>query len=234
MGFKEIILHNAEVLELIRASEKCLDVMNYTEHGLRHAMYVARVTEKILKRLNYGDETAELGFVAGFMHDTGNSINRNHHGLLSATLAYGILKELGMPFRDINTITAAIGNHEEETGTPVNPVSAALIIADKSDAHRTRVTQNYDPKDIHDRVNHAIKKNAVYINPEKKTISSRIYMNSTSSVMEYFEIYLPRIVMSEKAAKLLECIFKLYINDVLINSPKDVKNMVVDDAEELT
>jgi hypothetical protein len=133
---------------------------------------------------------------------------------------------MGMPLRDVNVITAAIGNHEEETGTPINPVSAALIIADKSDAHRTRVTQKYDPNEIHDRVNHAIKKNIVYINSEKKTISSRIYMDNSSSVMEYFEIYLSRIAMSEKAAKLLGCTFKLFINDVLINSPKEIKNAV--------
>ncbi|MDR1906402.1 MAG: HD domain-containing protein [Clostridiales bacterium] len=224
MDFKEAVKQNQEITELINASEKCLDVMNYTEHGLRHAMYVASVTEKILKKLGYGDKMSELGFIAGYMHDTGNSMNRNCHGHISAVLAYNILKEMGMPFKDINVVTAAIGNHEEETGTPVNPVSAALIIADKSDAHRTRVTQKYDPNEIHDRVNHAIKKNVVYINPEKKTISGRIYMNSTSSVMEYFAIYLSRISMSEKAAKLLECTFKLYINDVLINSPKEIKS----------
>jgi metal-dependent HD superfamily phosphatase/phosphodiesterase len=185
-------------------------------------MYDARVTEKILKKLGYDDSTAELGFIAGYMHDTGNSVNRNFHGHVSAVYAYNILKDLGMPFKYINIVTAAIGNHEEETGTPVNPVSAALIIADKSDAHRTRVTQNYDPNEIHDRVNHAIKKNVVYINPEKRAISGRIYMNDTSSVMEYFEIYLSRISMSEHAAKLLGCVFKLYINDVLINSPKEI------------
>jgi HD superfamily phosphodiesterase len=222
MSFKDLVKNSEEISELISASEKCLDVMNYTEHGLRHAMYVARVTEKILKKLGYDDLTAELGFIAGYMHDAGNSVNRNFHGHVSAVYAYNLLKGFGMPFKDINVVTAAIGNHEEETGTPVNPVSAALIIADKSDAHRTRVTQNYDPNEIHDRVNHAIKKNAVYINPEKRTISSRIYMNSTSSVMEYFEIYLSRITMSEHAAKLLGCAFKLYINDVLINSPKEI------------
>jgi HD superfamily phosphodiesterase len=227
MSFKDLVKNNEEVSELISASEKCLDVMNYTEHGLRHAMYVARVTEKILKKLGYDDPTAELGFIAGYMHDVGNSVNRNLHGHVSALYAYNILKSLGMPFKDINVVAAAIGNHEEETGTPVNPVSAALIIADKSDAHRTRVNQNYDPNEIHDRVNHAIKKNVVYINPEKRAISSRIYMNSTSSVMEYFEIYLSRIRMSERAASLLGCVFKLYINDVLINSPKEINKTVV-------
>ncbi|MDR3262813.1 MAG: HD domain-containing protein [Clostridiales bacterium] len=235
MNFKEAVKKNAEITELINASEKCLDVMNYTEHGLRHAMYVARVTEMILRKLGYDDETVELGFIAGYMHDTGNSVNRNYHGHISAVFAYEILKEMKMSFKNINIITAAIGNHEEETGTPVNPVSAALIIADKSDAHRTRVTQKYDPNEIHDRVNHAIKKNLVYINSEKRTISSRIYMNSTSSVMEYFEIYLSRISMSEKAAKLLDCTFKLYINDVLINSPKDIKGpMTIADNNEQT
>ncbi|MDR1940249.1 MAG: HD domain-containing protein [Clostridiales bacterium] len=226
MGFKELVKNNEEILELINASERCLDMMNYTEHGLRHAMYVASVTEKILKKLGYDNDEAELGFIAGYMHDTGNSINRNYHGHVSAMFAYRILKDLGMPYKDINTVTAAIGNHEEETGTPINAVSAALIIADKSDAHRTRVTQKYDPNEIHDRVNHAIKKNVVYINPEKRAISSRIYMNATSSVMEYFEIYLSRISMSEKAAKLLDCTFKLFINDVLINSPKEIKRIV--------
>ena len=223
MGFKDTVKKNQEISELIAASGRSLEAMRYNEHGFRHALYVGNTTERILKKLGYSIEVCELGFIAGYMHDTGNSINRVNHGHMSAMFAYDILKSLGMPFRDINTVTAAIGNHEEQTGVPINEVGAALIIADKSDAHKTRVSRPYNAMEIHSRVNLAIKKNVVDVLPDKRTISSKIYMaSSISSVMEYFEIYLSRITMSEKAAKLLGCVFKLYINNVLINSPKEV------------
>jgi len=223
MDYKELVKNCAELSELIEASGKCLEVMSYTEHGYRHAGFVAGTTERILKSLGYDEKTCVLGFVAGYLHDIGNTVNRYTHGITGACLVYPILKGLDFEFADINTIIAAIGNHEEEIGTPVNPVSAALIIADKSDAHRTRVhMESYDPNDIHDRVNFSIKRNIISVNSKRKIISSRFYMNNSSSVMEYFEIYLSRIAMSEKAARMLNCSFRLYINDVLINSPKAI------------
>ena len=213
------IRENPMVQSLIKATDRSLDVMNYTEHGERHASYVSAVTGKILRELGYDDRTVELGLIAGYLHDIGNSINRKYHGITGATLAYSILKDMGMPNEEITLIIGAIGNHEEEIGTPVNPVSAALIIADKSDAHKTRVHKGkFDPDDIHDRVNYSIIKNKIEIDSENKQILSKIYMDGLSSVMEYFQIYLSRIVISEKAAKFLGTSFRLYINDVLINT----------------
>ena len=219
----ETVKKNEMVNSLINATDRCLDVMNYTEHGKRHAGYVSNVTGKILKELGYSERTAELGYIAGYLHDIGNCVNRKYHGITGANLAFNILSSMGMQSDEICIVIGAIGNHEEEIGVPVNPVSAALIIADKSDAHRTRVHKSsFDPNDIHDRVNYSIKKNIVEVDAEKKLISSLIYMNNTSSVMEYFEIYLSRISISEKAAQFLGTNFRLYINDVLINSIKEI------------
>lgn len=213
------VRENPLVQSLIKATDNCLSVMKYTEHGERHAGYVSSVTGKILKELGYDDRTIELGYIAGYLHDIGNSVNRKYHGITGANLAYSILKDMGMPNEEVITIIGAIGNHEEEIGVPVNPVSAALIIADKSDAHRTRVHKGkFNKDDIHDRVNYAIKKNIIEVDNKNKLISSKIYMNDSSSVMEYFEIYLSRIVISEKAANFLGTQFRLYINDVLINN----------------
>lgn len=217
----EEVKNNKEVKALIKTSCDCLEAMNYTEHGIRHAGYVSSTAQRILKLLGYNERLQELAKIAGYIHDVGNAVNRKNHGVTGALLMYPILKEMGMPLADVNIITAAVGNHEEEIGTVISEVSAALIIADKSDAHRTRVrNRNFDKDDIHDRVNYAIKKNIVYVDKKAKVISSKFYMNTGSSVMEYFQIYLSRIVMSEHAAKFLGCQFRLYINDTLINSPR--------------
>ena len=220
------VRNNPLVRSLIKATDNCLSVMKYTEHGERHASYVSGVTGKILKELGYDSRTVELGYIAGYLHDIGNSVNRKYHGITGANLSYSILKDMGMDNEEIITIIGAIGNHEEEIGVPVNPVSAALIIADKSDAHRTRVHKGkFNKDDIHDRVNYAIKKNIIEVDSKNKLILSKIYMNDSSSVMEYFEIYLSRIIISEKAAEFLGTSFRLYINDVLIN------NLTLEDIE---
>lgn len=214
----EQIKENPEIIALINSSCECLRRMNYTEHGLRHASYVSMMTGYILEELGYDKNTIELGKIAGYIHDVGNSVNRHNHGITGAMIVYPILKDMKMPFDDINTITASIGNHEEEIGIPINAVSAALIIADKSDAHRTRVRRgDYDPKDIHDRVNYAINRNKIIINKDNMTISYKLWMEETASVMDYFNIYLSRILMCEQAATVLGCKYILYINDVLIN-----------------
>lgn len=215
----ETVKKNSEFQALIDGANVSLEVLGYTEHGLRHVGYVSKTTANILRLLGYDDRTVELGEIAGWIHDIGNSINRHHHGLTGATLAYPILQRMGMPPSEIATIISAVGNHEEETGTPVNPVSAALIIADKSDAHRTRVRKDaYNPDDIHDRVNYSIKKNYVVVDKVKRIIKLVIYMDDTSSPMEYFRIYMSRMILSEQAAKLLGCIFQLVINDMIINN----------------
>lgn len=213
------IKKNEEIMLLIEASCKSLNAMNYTEHGLRHASIVSSIAYDILKKLGFDERTQELAHIAGFIHDVGNMINRKNHGIISATLLYPILKDMGMPIAEVTAICSAIGNHEEEIGTIVNPICAALVIADKADAHRTRVRRdNYDLNDIHDRVNYSIIKNIVEVDAENKKIKSKYYMNDLSSIFEYFEIYLNRIIFSEKAAEFLGCYFDIYINDIHINS----------------
>lgn len=212
---------NEEILKLIDNSCKVLRAMDYTEHGLRHANYVSKTAYNIMTNLNFPPRLCDLTRIAGFVHDVGNCINRYNHGITSATIMYPILVKMGMEIDEACMIVAAIGNHEEEIGHIVNEVSAALVIADKSDAHKTRVRPDgYDKNDIHDRVNYSIKRNTVEADVLNHEINSRIYMDETSSVMEYFQIYLSRIQMSERAAEYLGCTFKLYVNDNLINSPK--------------
>ena len=217
------IKNDPEIKQLIEASGGVLRAMSYTEHGLRHATYVSNTAGKILSELGYSEHEVEIAMVAGFLHDVGNVVNRKNHGMTSAILIYGILSRLGFDYKDVTDVVTAVGNHEEQIGEIVSTATAALVIADKSDAHRTRVTrQTYDPKDIHDRVNFSIKKSFVTVDKDRAVISSNIYMNNSSSVMEYLKIYIDRIVMSEKAARYLGCEFRLYINDVLINSPKEM------------
>lgn len=224
----EKIKNNKEIIELINTSCDCLEALSYTEHGLRHANVVSYLSGKILQDLEYSAREVELAKIAGYVHDVGNAVNRKNHGISGALLIYPILNKMGMPYQDINIIVSAIGNHEEEIGTSVNNVSAAVVIADKSDAHRTRVKKGqYDPEDIHDRVNYSIKKNYLEIDPKTRTISSKFYMTDDSSVMEFFQIYLSRIDMSEKAAKFLNCTYKLYINNVRINSPKKLSASMI-------
>lgn len=212
------VKENAEFKSLIEASNNCLKALGYTEHGLRHVGYVSKTTANILSTLGYDSRTVELGAIAGWIHDIGNAINRKHHGLTGSVLAYDILIRMGMLPEETAIIIAAIGNHEEETGTPVNAVAAALILADKSDAHRSRVRrETADVRDIHDRVNLSIKKNYLAIDKTKRIIRLVIQMDNTSATMEYLQIYLSRMVLSEKAAAYLGYWFELVINGNVIN-----------------
>ncbi len=220
----ENVKSNGEFRRLISGANENLEKMGYTEHGLRHVGYVSKTTANILRELGYDERTVELGEITGWIHDIGNAINRFSHGLTGATLAFQILSRMKMDVDEIATVIAAIGNHEEQNGIPVNPVSAALIIADKSDAHRSRVRKkSFDSADIHDRVNMAIKKNFLAVDANKRIIRLMIFMDPLSSTMEYLQIYLTRIVLCEKAADFLGCSFELVINGSLINSKKDVK-----------
>ena len=212
------VKENAEFQSLINASNECLDALGYTEHGLRHVGYVSKTTANILSTLGYDGRTVELGAIAGWIHDIGNAINRTHHGLTGSVLAYDILIRMGMDPKEVAVIISAIGNHEEENGMPVNAVAAALIIADKSDAHRSRVRrETADRKDIHDRVNLSIKKNYLAIDKAKKTIRLVIQMDNTSATMEYLQIYLSRMALSEKASAFLGYWYELVINGNVIN-----------------
>ena len=223
MKYKTVTLEdvrkNDSFAALIRSANDCLSVLGYTEHGLRHVGYVSKTSGNILRELGYDARSVELAEISGWIHDIGNSINRHRHGGSGALLAFNILSEMGMRPDEIATVISAIGSHEEETGTPVNPVSAALILADKSDAHRTRVRRGqYNPDDIHDRVNLSIKKNYIVVDRENQVIKLVLYMDDLSSPMEYFQIYMSRMILSEKAAALLGCKFQLVINDVVINN----------------
>lgn len=213
------IRSDREIEALIDAANNVLEKIGYTEHGKRHVGYVSRAAASILERLGYPARTVELAAIAGWIHDVGNAINRKNHGMTGALIMLPILRNLGMDMEELAPVLSAIGNHEEESGVPVSPISSALIIADKSDANRTRVRKGkYDPYDIHDRVNYAIKRNWLEVNAEKKVIRFGILMDATSSVMEFMEIYLSRMRMCEKAAAFLECSFEIVINDTVINN----------------
>lgn len=223
----DMVKSNGEFRRLIEAANDNLEHMGYTEHGLRHVGYVSKTTGNILRELGYDERTVELGTIAGWIHDIGNAINRKHHGLTGATIAFTILSRMHMDSGEIAQIIGAIGNHEEETGLPVGSISAALIIADKSDAHRSRVRKKtFDSSDIHDRVNMAIKKNYLSIDTEKKVIRLVIFMDTTSATMEYLQIYLTRVVLCEKAAGFLGCTFELMINGAIINRQKKMETKI--------
>ncbi len=211
--FKEI-RENSEINLLIEQGNRILNELGYTEHSRKHAAKVADTAGKILKELGYGKHKIELARIAGYMHDIGNSINRSDHAHSGAILAYQILKELDMPMKDILTVTTAIGHHDESTGTAVDSVSAALILADKTDVRRNRV-QNRIPAnfDIHDRVNYAALSSRLNINKEKGIIHMELELDdSICTVMDYFDIFLKRMLMCRRAAECLECKFKLTAN----------------------
>lgn len=208
------VKENEEINLLIEKGNEVLDVLGFTEHSRKHAAKVAETAGKILKDLGYGAKEIRLSKIAGYMHDIGNSINRHDHAHTGALLAYGILKEMGMPLRDVMTVTSAIGNHDESTGTAVDIVSAALILADKTDVRRNRVQNptiaNFD---IHDRVNYAVLASSLEVKKEKRVIQMNLELDDEMcTVMDYFEIFLERMIMCRRAAEVLGCKFKLVAN----------------------
>ena len=210
----EQVKNNSQARILMEMADANLEAQGYTEHGIRHAKLVARMTDYILEKLGYDNHTRTLGSIAGYLHDIGNSVSRNDHGISSAFLAYQILKDLKADYRDIALIISAVGNHDEKEGEPVNTISAAVIIADKADVHSSRVRNLKEIDfDIHDRVNYAVKRSRIDVNPREKTVTLELTIDTkVSQVMEYFEIFLSRMIVSQKAAKLLGCEFKLVIN----------------------
>lgn len=220
------VKENDEFKKLIDAANEYLRVLGYTEHGLRHVGYVSKTTANILSTLGFDERTVELGAIAGWIHDIGNAINRRNHGFTGALLAYEILIRMEMDPAEAAIVISAIGNHEEESGVPVNPISAALILADKSDAHRSRVRrETANLQDIHDRVNLSIKKNYLAIDKAKRVIRLVIQMDNTSATMEYLQIYFSRMMLSEKAAAFLGCEFELVINGNVINRRKPIASV---------
>ncbi len=187
----------------------------YTEHSIRHITIVSERAGSILKQLGYDERTIELAKIAGYLHDIGNCVNRVDHAHSGAIIAYNILKEMGMDIKERTEIMMAIGNHDENTGTAVSDISAALIIADKSDVHRTRVrNKNMATFDIHDRVNYAVTDAELDLNVEKRIIKLNLTIDTNiCPVLDYFEIFMERTMMSKSAAKFLNIWFELVIND---------------------
>lgn len=198
----------------VRKADESLAEIGYTEHGERHVGLVAHIAYNILKRLGYPEREAELAAIAGYLHDIGNVVNREQHAQTGAVMAMHILSEMGMGDEEIIRVMGAIGNHHENDGDPVSPVAAAVILADKSDVHRTRVRNPDMIKfDIHDRVNYAVEKSFLNVDEASKQITLELTVDTgISQVMEYFEIFMTRMLASRKAAKYLGTSFGLSVN----------------------
>lgn len=213
----EQIRADAAITTYVEHADRTLKALGYTEHSLAHVTRVAVVAGDILEALGYDTRTVELARIAGHMHDIGNLVNREDHSQSGAVMAFRLLDIRGMSPEDICTVTTAIGNHDEGTGVPVDEVSAALILADKSDVRRSRVRNN-DPAtfDIHDRVNYSVTSSKLTIDEDKKEIELSLTLDQQySSIMEYFEIFLERMNLCRRAAERLGLRFRLRINDQL-------------------
>ena len=211
----EDVKNNPEVQELIIGAQKQLDALGYTEHSQRHVSIVSNRAGRVLETLGYDKHRIELAKIAGYLHDIGNGVNRSDHAHSGAILAYNILKDMGMDIKDRMEIMSAIGNHDESTGTAVSDISAALILADKSDVHRDRVVnRNMATFDIHDRVNFAVTEANLEIDSENRKVSLNLTIDTKiCPVLDYFEIFMDRTMMSKYAAKYLQIWFELIIND---------------------
>jgi hypothetical protein len=211
----EDIKKDQVVEAFVRLGNKYLGEMGYTEHGNRHLGVVIDRIKHIMQSLEYSPREVEVARIAAYLHDIGNVVNRVGHSQSSALLAFHILNRLGMSLEEISIIMAAVGNHDESSGTPVNQVAAALIVADKSDVHRSRVrNQDVATFDIHDRVNYAVEKSALIVDGKERTITMELKIDiSICPVMEYFEIFLTRMVLCRRAAGFMKTQFRLLIND---------------------
>lgn len=210
----EDLKNDHEVSVYLKCSTEYLGALGFTEHGKRHVSIVARRAHDVLKDLGYDQRDCELAEMAGYLHDVANLVNRFNHGGMGAMMAYQILTRMQMEPEEIALVISAIGNHEEERGNPVNHVASALILADKSDVHRTRVTNtDFATFEIHDRVNFAAEKSILEIDHKDRTIKLILTIdNKICPVMEYFEIFLDRMIMCRRAAAFLKCKFGLVIN----------------------
>ena len=214
----EEIKNNEHIKTYIKKADESLIALGYTEHSFAHVTKVSEMAKEILLELGYSKREAELAQIAGYLHDIGNVINRVDHAQSGAVMAFRILDKLGAEPEEIATIITAIGNHDEGTAVAVNPVAAALILADKTDVRRSRV-RNSDLAtfDIHDRVNYAVENSSTKISKDKKSIILNLKINTEiSSVMDYFEIFLDRMLLCRKAAEKLNLKFKLIINNQIL------------------
>lgn len=211
----EDVKNNIEIKALVEGAQKQLNALGYTEHSVRHVTIVANRAAELLETLGYPEERIELAKIAGYMHDIGNCVNRVDHAHTGAILAYQILKGMGMDAEKRTEIMMAIGNHDEQTGTAVSDISAALILADKSDVHRSRVVnKNISTFDKHDKVNYAVTNSEFIINKKERKVTLKLTIDTKiSPVLDYFEIFMERTMMSKHAAKYLGIWFELIIND---------------------
>ena len=211
----EEIKNDETIRTYIKKADVSLSMLGYTEHSFAHVTKVADTARYILETLGFSAHTVELAQIAGFTHDIGNLVNRSEHSQSGAVMMFRLLDHKDMPAEDIATVVTAIGNHDEGTGVPVDAVSAALILADKTDVRRSRVrNRDFATFDIHDRVNYSVEKSEVTIEKESMTITLKLTIDtSISAVMDYFEIFLERMVMCRKAADFLGLTFRLVINE---------------------
>lgn len=211
----EEIKNNEVIKTYIKAADDSLNALGYTEHSFAHVTYVAEKAGSILETLGYPERTVELTKIAGYMHDIGNVINRVDHSQSGAVMAFRILDNMHMDPTEIAMIISAIGNHDEGSGVPVSPMAAALILADKSDVRRNRVrNDDMSTFDIHDRVNYSVKKTELKINEAHTIIKLKLFVDTHyGSVMDYFEIFMQRMMLCRKAAEKLGLQFKLMINE---------------------
>lgn len=211
----EEIFSHKEIHSYIECGNDCLGAIGFTEHGFAHAKRSSNYARDILAALGFPERTCELAAIAGYMHDIGNTINRADHAHSGALMAFTLLNKLNMPPDEIALICSAIGHHDEKTAYPVNPLAAALILSDKSDVRRTRVRKNAVlDADIHDRVNYAVENTKLELDAQAKTCIFYITIaTEICPVMEYFEIFLERMVLCRKAAQTLGLQFELLINN---------------------
>lgn len=209
------IKNNKQINTFISKADDSMKAMGYTEHSFAHVTKVAVAASGLLRDLGYPARTVELAAIAGYMHDIGNVVNRDDHAQSGALLSYSILTRLDMDTEEVAEIMAAIGNHDEGTAVPVSPIAAALILADKSDVRRSRVRnrQNVASFDIHDRVNYAVEESDLVLDKDARTVTLKLTIDiEMGSVMDYFEIFLGRMMLCRRAAEALYLKFKLNIN----------------------
>lgn len=211
----EEIKHDETIRTYIKKADESLAALGYTEHSFAHVSKVADTARYILETLGYPAHTVELAQIAGYTHDIGNLVNRKDHSQSGAVMMFRLLDHKDMPAEDIATVVTAIGNHDEGTGVAVDAVAAALILGDKTDVRRSRVrNRDFSTFDIHDRVNYSVEHSEVKINKETMEITLNLTIDiSISSVMDYFEIFLGRMVMCRKAAEFLGLRFRLVVNE---------------------
>ena len=211
----QAVRENKEICAFLRKGNENLGVMGFTDHSQAHCGLVAERGAEILRKFEYPEHDIELVKIAGFMHDIGNAVNRTHHAEYGALLANELLKEIGLPLEDRITVVSAIGHHDESTGGAMDPISAALIIADKTDVRRNRVREKEQAAfDIHDRVNYAVEQSALHLDVDAHTVTLVLTIDNTiSSVMDYFEIFMERMLLCRRAAGFFDLKFHLTINN---------------------